>query len=112
MGLWVDKVIRNPVMAIMTIMTVITVMTMMTVMMPDIDIEIVQDEEPREEESRAPEWIRDPGVEVVVIPGRWVISDDRRTFLIVVVVDDRGLNVLATCWRLTLCVLVRSGHNS
>ena len=55
----------------------------------DDPVKVVQNKKPGEEESRVPEWIRDPGVQVVIIPRRRVVGDDRRTFLIVIVVYYR-----------------------
>ena len=77
MSLWVDEVIGD------------FVMMMVTVKIHNNDnIKIVQDEEPREEESRTPERIRDPGVKVVVIPWRRVIGYHWRAFLVIIVVYD------------------------
>jgi hypothetical protein len=74
MGLWVDEVIANQMMTMM-------------------DMKIVQDEKAREEETRTPEWVRNPSVQVVVVPGRGIVSDNRRTFSIVVLVNYRRWNV-------------------
>jgi hypothetical protein len=50
-------------------------------------VEVVENKESREPGTRAPEWIRDPSVHVVIIPGRRIVCDDWRTFIIVVVID-------------------------
>ncbi len=68
-------------------------------------MKIVQDVKAREEETRTPEWIRHPAIQVVVIPRRRIVSDNRRAFLIVIVVNFLRLGVFATCWGLTLCIL-------
>jgi len=53
-------VIGDPVVKIMSVM--IETMTMMEMMIRDNDIKIVQDEEAREEEPAAKEWIGNPCV--------------------------------------------------
>jgi hypothetical protein len=50
-------------------------------------VKVMKNEESGEPESRAPEWIRDPSIHIVVIPGRRVISDNRRSLIIIVVID-------------------------
>lgn len=52
----------------------------------DSPVEIMQAKEAREEKSTPPEWIWNPRVKVVIIPRRWIICDDWRTFFIVIVV--------------------------
>jgi hypothetical protein len=78
MGFGIDKVIGNykPVMT-----------------NEDDPVEIVQDEEPGEEKPGAPEWIRNPGVKVIVIPWRRIICDNRRAFLIVIIVYYRWVRL-------------------
>jgi hypothetical protein len=49
-------------------------------------VEVVQTEIAREEKSTPPEWIGDPGVQVMIIPRRRVVCDNRGTFLIVIVI--------------------------
>jgi len=66
---------------------------MMTMMVMMMDMEIVQNKKAREKETGTPEWIGNPSVQVAVIPGRWIISNHRRTFVIVVLVNDRRFNV-------------------
>jgi hypothetical protein len=68
MGLWVDEVIGDE-------------------MMTTMDVKIGQDEKTREPEPGIPEWVRDPCVQVVVIPRRGIVSHNRRTFIVVIVVD-------------------------
>jgi len=63
MGLWVNEVIGNQMVMMM-------------------DMKIVQDEKAREEEARTPEWVRNPSVQVVVIPGRGIVGDYRGTFFL------------------------------
>jgi hypothetical protein len=54
-------------------------------------VEVVENEESGEPETGAPEGIRDPCVHVIVIPGRRVVSDDGRPFIVVVVVNYIGI---------------------
>ena len=54
-------------------------------------VEVVENEESGEPETGVPEGIRDPRVHVIVIPGRRVVSDDGRPFIVVVVVNYIGI---------------------
>ena len=54
-------------------------------------VEVVENEESGEPEIGEPEGIRDPRVHVIVIPGRRVVSDDGRPFIVVVVVNYIGI---------------------
>jgi len=54
-------------------------------------VEVVQDEEPAEEESRIPERIRNPAVKVTIVRRRRIVRDYRGAFFIVVVVYYRGV---------------------
>ena len=54
-------------------------------------VEIVENKESGEPETRAPEWVRDPCVHIIVIPGGRVVSDDGRSFIVVVVVNYIGI---------------------
>ena len=54
-------------------------------------VEVVENEESGEPETGAPEGVRDPRVHVIVIPGRRVVSNDRRPFIVVVVVNYIGI---------------------
>jgi|GEM_PF-5963929 hypothetical protein len=96
MGLGVNEVVGNQMM-------------MMMVMK---DMKVVQDEKAREEETRTPEWVRNPSIQVVVIPGRGIVSDNRWTFGIVVLVNYRGRNVFTARRWWTFSGLPGSRHNS
>ena len=80
---------------------------MMVVVAHNDNVKVVQDEESREKEPGTPERIRNPAIEVVIIPGRKIAGDNRGPFVIVIVVDFLRLNVFAACGGLTLCVLAR-----
>jgi hypothetical protein len=48
-------------------------------------VEVVQTEEPREPESRTPEWIRNPGIQVIIIPGWRIVSHNGWTLIVVII---------------------------
>jgi hypothetical protein len=56
-------------------------------------VEVVEDEEPAEEESRMPERIRNPAVKVTIVRRRRIVGDHWRAFLIVVVVYYRRVRL-------------------
>ncbi len=56
----------------------------------DVPVEVMEDEESIKEESPAKEGEGDPGIKIIIIPGRRVVSDNRRAVIIVVVVDYLG----------------------
>jgi hypothetical protein len=93
MGLRVDEVIADQMMTIMV--------------MPMMNMKIVQNKKAREEETRIPEWVRNPSVKVVIIPRRWIISNHRRTFIVIVFVNYRRRYKFTACRRRTFGVLVR-----
>ena len=64
MGFWIAEVIGDPVIKIVSVMIeIVIMMEMMTEMIPhNNNVKVVQDEKAREEEPRAPEWIRNPCV--------------------------------------------------
>jgi len=70
-------------------------------------MKIIQDKKAREEGTRTPEWVGNPSVKGVIIPGRWIVSDDGRPFIVVVVVNYRRRNKFTACLRLAFGVLVR-----
>jgi len=50
-------------------------------------VEVVENEESGKPETGAPEWVRDPCVHVIVIPGRSIVSDDGRPLIVVIIVN-------------------------
>ena len=72
MGLPIDKVIADE-----------------TVMVTDEDapVKIMQAEEATEVKSTPPEWVWDPGIHIIVIPGRRIIADHGWTFFVIIIVD-------------------------
>jgi hypothetical protein len=73
-------------------------------------LKVIQHEEPGEEESRTPEGRRNPGVQVIIIRRRRIVSDHRWTFIIVVVVDHVRIGVITIIlWRSRLAALI-SGY--
>jgi len=57
------------------------------VVMAMMDVKIAQDEKTREPECTIPERVRNPSVQIIVIPGRGIVSDNGWTFRVEVVVD-------------------------
>lgn len=59
-------------------------------------VEIVEYEEPREPETRPPEWIGNPAIQIIVIR-RWsIVGHDRRTLIRIVGVYCRRVWVIST----------------
>jgi len=92
-GSWVDEVIGDQ-------------MVMMVMANEGEPVEVIQDEKPREEKPGVPERVGNPSIEVIVIPGGWVVGDHRWTFFIVIVVYYRGIRLglvfsvlTATTWN-------------
>jgi hypothetical protein len=100
MGLWVNKVVGNQM------MTVVEMMIMMKMM------KIVQDEKAWKKETRTPEWIRHPSIQVVIIPRRRIVGDYRRTLLVIIIFNFQRRNVFTACWRRSLCVLARRNNQT
>ena len=63
-------------------------------------MEIVQHKEPRKIETRGPERIRNPGIEVIVRIGRRIVSHQGGPLHIVIVIDLIGVRI---------CHILRSG---
>jgi hypothetical protein len=73
----------------------------------DRSMKVMQTEEARKEKSTPPEWIGNPGIHVIIVP-RWrVIADNRRAFLIIIIINDCRFGVRRACWRLVLGILPR-----
>ena len=60
-------------------------------------MKVMEDEESREEKAVTPERVRNPRIQVQVIWRGRVVSNHRRAFPVVVIVDHRWLSVLRTC---------------
>jgi hypothetical protein len=52
-------------------------------------VKVMEDIEPRKKETGAPERAWDPGIHVIVIPGRRIVGDDWRTLVVVIVINHR-----------------------
>jgi hypothetical protein len=50
-------------------------------------VEVAEAKVPAKMESAVPEWIRNPRVEIIIIPGGWIIGDYRRSIVVIVVID-------------------------
>jgi hypothetical protein len=67
-------------------------------------MEVMEDIEPREIEPGVPEWAGDPGIHVIIIPGRRIIGHHRWAFGVIIIIDFRGLRVLRSCRGWTFSV--------
>jgi hypothetical protein len=89
-------------------MTVSIVMSMavsmVMVMNKDGPVKVMKHVESREEESCVEKWKRYPGVQVIVIPGWWIIGDHRWTFAVVIVIDYRWFGIFRILRRITFCI--------
>jgi hypothetical protein len=70
-------------------------------------VEVMEDVESRERKPGIPEGIRNPSIQVEVIWWWRIISDYRRAFPVVIVVDHRRCGVLRACRRWSFGVLSR-----
>jgi hypothetical protein len=76
-------------------------------------VKVIENEESGEEEPAAPERGRNPCVQVVIIPRRRVVSDDRWALIVIIIVDNRWLCILRSRRRLCLGILPgRIRHHS
>jgi hypothetical protein len=65
--------------------------SMMSVVDDDDSVKVMKAEEPGEPKSGPPERIGDPGIHVIIIRGRGVVSNNRRSLVVVVVIDHFGV---------------------
>jgi hypothetical protein len=79
-----------------------------TVTNVDGPVEVIQTEEAREVKPAPPERVWNPCVKVIIIPRRWVVGYDWRTFFIIIIVNYRWVRV--ALW-LGLCVLALGTRN-
>jgi hypothetical protein len=70
-------------------------------------MEIMKNKEPRKIKPGVPEWAGNPGVQVIIIPGGWIIGDDRRAFGIVIIIDFRRGEVLRGCRGCAFTIFIR-----
>ena len=64
-----------------------------------VTVEIVEDEETAEAEISPPKWPWDPGIEIVVIPGRWIIAHYGRSVIVIVLLNLGGLSIFGNLRR-------------
>jgi hypothetical protein len=64
-----------------------------------IPMKIMQDEVSGAEEPRIPERIRNPSIKVIIGIWRWIVGNHRRTFVIVIVVNNLRVRIR----RVTIC---------
>jgi hypothetical protein len=70
-------------------------------------VKVMEDEESREEKSGIPEGIRNPSIQVEIIWWRRIVSNYRRAFPVVIIVDHRRFGVLRGCRRWSFGVISR-----
>ena len=68
-------------------------------MKKETSVKIAKDEESREPEPCIPEWIRDPGIQVVIIPGRRIVANNWGALIVVIIIDDRWFIVFRVILR-------------
>jgi hypothetical protein len=81
--------------------------TMEMFMSVNMDIKIRQHEKPRKPETRPPERVRDPSVQICVGRRRGIISDYGGAFLIVVIVYNGSVRLGA--WHISCGLFCKSG---
>jgi hypothetical protein len=64
-----------------------------------VPVEIGQDEETAEAEPSPPEWRWHPIIEIAVFRRRWIISHDRRLVIVIVILNDKWLQVFRSLLR-------------
>jgi hypothetical protein len=65
----------------------------------DSPIEVTQTIVAWEEKSTPPEWVWDPSIHVIVIPGRGIVANHGWTFVVIIIVDYRRIGVIAVTYR-------------
>jgi hypothetical protein len=65
----------------------------------DDPMEVMQAEETREEKSTRPEWVGDPSIHIIVIPGWRIVAHDGWTFVVIIIVDHRRIGVITVIHR-------------
>jgi hypothetical protein len=62
-------------------------------------VKVMEDEESGEGKTGTPERIRNPGIQIEVIWRGSIVSDHRRAFVVVIIVDHCRFSVLRACRR-------------
>jgi hypothetical protein len=70
-------------------------------------VEVMQTEEARKEKPIEPEWIRNPGVHVIIIPRGRVVAHYGGAFLVVIIINVRRFGVRRACRRLVFSIIPR-----
>jgi hypothetical protein len=70
-------------------------------------VKVMEDEESREEKPEIPEGIRNPSIQVEIICWWRIVSNYRRAFTVVIIVDHRRFGIPRTCRRWSFGVLSR-----
>jgi hypothetical protein len=78
----------------------------------DDPVKVMKNEEPTEVEPVPPEGIRNPRIEIMIIPGWRIVGDHWRPSLVVIVVDHRRIWVFGGSLRLGLSIFIgRLGYS-
>ncbi len=78
--------IADPREVVLMVMAMIMAVVVMMMVIHN-DIEVIEREKPGEPVTVPPEWPGIPGIQVRILPGRRVVGNNRRTVLIVIVLD-------------------------
>ncbi len=62
-------------------------------------VKIIENKKTWEEEPGAKEWIRNPSIQIRIVRRRRIIGHNRRTFIVVVIIDDRWIGVASVIRR-------------
>jgi hypothetical protein len=62
-------------------------------------MEVMQAEETREEKSTPPEWVWDPSIHIIVIPGWRIVAHHGWAFVVIIIVDYRRISVITVIHR-------------
>jgi hypothetical protein len=76
-------------------------------------VKVMEDIEPRKKETGAPERAWNPGIHVIVIPGRRIVGDDWRALIIIIIINYRGLGApgVISCVHVSGILILRIGHD-
>ncbi len=64
-----------------------------------VKVEITQNEETSKPESSPPERPGDPVIEIAIFPGGWIITNDRRSVFIIILLNLGGVHIFGNLRR-------------
>jgi hypothetical protein len=103
----VEAMVKITVVMTMETVTAVEVMPVMKPVANDNEVEIVENEKAREKEPCVPERVRHPGIEIAIVRRRRIVGYDRRTLLVIVVVDLGRRHILGRLRGLALGISLR-----